>query len=268
MLPVDVIEAAREGNLETVRNWLDDDSDGARDVNDIDDDPDDPDADGWTLLQNTSAGNDATITSEHVELARYLLSRGASVDAGAANRVTALLTACYISYGEARQELISLLLSAGASPNVRNEFGRTPLGAHVRFACPPHVEVVQSLLRAGASLDRCLDHNPIEAVLEDRETNLPESCNGEEWIAVKALIAGVRRAGSFKRYLHEPHREVLMLRGLAMRGHLAPKGTRRTRGAQKWKAAAAFLARLGDNGVVWNVLSFWRDTGARRTKTV
>ena len=140
------------------------------------------------------------------------------------------MAACYISYGELCQELISLLLSAGASPNVRNEFGRTPLGAHVRFACPPHVEVVQSLLRAGASLDRCLYHLPIEAVLEDRETNLPESCNGEEWIAVKALIAGVRRAGSFKRYLREPHREVLMLRGLAMRGHLAPKGTRRTRG--------------------------------------
>ena len=53
---------------------------------------------------------------------------------------------------------------------------------------------------------------------------------------------------------------VLALRGLAMRGHLAPKGTRRTRRTQKWTAAAAFLARLGDNGVVWNVLSFWRAT--------
>jgi len=262
MLPVDVLDAARQGDLETVRNWLDDDHDGTRDVNDLDDDPHDPDADGWTLLQNTSAGNNATITSEHVELARYLLSRGASVDAGAANGHTALLAACYISYGEARQDLVSLLLSAGASPNVRNEFGRTPLGVHVRFACPPHVEVVQSLLRAGASLDRCLSHLPIEAVLEDRETNLPESC------AVKALIAGVRRAGSFKSYCREPHREVLLLRGLAMRGHLAPRGTRRTRGAQKWTAAAAFLARLGDNGVVWNVLSFWRDAGARRTKIV
>ena len=50
-----------------------------------------------------------------------------------------------------------------------------------------------------------------------------------------------------------------MLRGLAMRGHLAPRGTRRTRGAQKWKAAVAFVARLGDNGIVWNILSFWRD---------
>ena len=44
-----------------------------------------------------------------------------------------------------------------------------------------------------------------------------------------------------------------------MRGFITPT-TRRTRGAQKWKAAVAFLARQGDNGVVWNVLSFWRAT--------
>ena len=73
-----------------------------------------------------------------------------------------------------------------------------------------------------------------------------------------ALVSGVRRAGSFKRYVREPHREVLLLRGLAMRGHLVPR--RRTRGAAEWKAAVAFLARHGDNGVVWNVLSFWRAT--------
>ena len=82
--------------------------------------------------------------------------------------------------------------------------------------------------------------------------------NFGEFTAVKNLVTGVRAAGSFKRYLREPHREVLALRGLAMRGHLVPR--RRTRGAAKWKAAVAFLARQGDNGVVWNVLSFWRAT--------
>ena len=80
------------------------------------------------------------------------------------------------------------------------------------------------------------------------------------YLLLKNLVTGVRAAGSFKRYLREPHREFLALRGLAMRGHLAPMGPRRTRGAQKWKAAVAFLARHGDNGVVWNVLSFWRAT--------
>ena len=70
--------------------------------------------------------------------------------------------------------------------------------------------------------------------------------------------AGVRRNGSFKRYVREPHREVLELRGLAMRGHLVPR--RRTRGAAEWTAAVAFLAKQGDNGIVWTVLSYWRAT--------
>jgi len=75
-----------------------------------------------------------------------------------------------------------------------------------------------------------------------------------------AASRGDLRNGSFKRYVREPHRKVLALRGLAMRGQLAPRGTRRTRRTQQWKAAVAFLARHGDNGVVWNVLSFWRAT--------
>ena len=105
-----------------------------------------------------------------------------------------------------------------------------------------------ALLRAGASLDRVYKEQPFET----------QAGYNEIPAAIRALVAGVRRAGSFKRYLREPHREVLLLRGLAMRGHLVPR--RRTRGAAEWKAAVAFLARHGDNGVVWNVLSFWRAT--------
>ena len=60
--------------------------------------------------------------------------------------------------------------------------------------------------------------------------------------------------------MRAPHREFLDCRGLAMRGYLAPKRTRRTRGDQKWKAAVAFLARQGDNGIVWTFLSYWRAT--------
>jgi len=105
-----------------------------------------------------------------------------------------------------------------------------------------------------------------ERILEIREQELRgfagrhTPVNFGEFTAVKNLVTGVRAAGSFKRYLREPHREFLALRGLAMRGHLAPMGTRRTRGSQQWKTAVAFLARHGDNGVVWNVLSFWRAT--------
>ena len=41
-----------------------------------------------------------------------------------------------------------------------------------------------------------------------------------------------------------------------MRGYITPYQKRRTRAAD-WKAIVAFVARLGDNGIVWNILSFW-----------
>ena len=117
------------------------------------------------------------------------------------------------------------------------------------------MECVTALLRAGASLDRVYREHPFEYHIP-ADINAPHT--ESFWRTIRALTAGVRRNGSFKRYLREPHREVLALRGLAMRGHLVPR--RRTRGAAEWKAAVAFLARHGDNGVVWNVLSFWRAT--------
>ena len=84
------------------------------------------------------------------------------------------------------------------------------------------------------------------------------SANLEQFRNIYVFVDGVLRAGSLKSYLRMAHKEVLLLRGLAMKGYIAPR--RRTRGTAEWKAAVAFLARLGDNGVVWNILSFWQDT--------
>ena len=189
-------------------------------------------------------GHDDRVTLRNVEVAHYLLSRGASIDKTDRERHTALLIACYCGRGTVT-EVVKLLLSAGANANARSGFGRTPLSAYVRYCATPSVECVTALLRAGASLDRCFEDLPIEGHYTYQTPT-----------AIIALVSGVRRAGSFKRYVREPHREVLLLRGLAMRGHLVPR--RRTRGAAEWKTAVAFLARHGDNGVVWNVLSFWR----------
>ena len=153
-------------------------------------------------------------------------------------------------------EMIELLLSAGANPNARAR-DSTPLGSHLRFGTPPRVECVTALLRAGASLDRVYREYTFEYQIP---ADFKYRHNEPFWRPIRALADGVRRNGSFKRYVREPHREVLALRGLAMRGHLAPRGTRRTRRTQQWEAAVAFLARHGDNGVVWNILSFWRAT--------
>jgi hypothetical protein len=253
MIPENVGDAARDGDLETVRAYFEDDSDGARDVDDI--------CGGiseLTPLMRCARGFNDQLTPGNVEVARYLLSRGASINIKSTHGQTALLSACYNSRGGPIAEMILLLLSAGADPNARNKFNRTALSAHVTYAQIPSVECVTALLRAGASLDLVYQEHTFEDQMSDRfsmrERPDPESF----WPAARALAAGVRRNGSFKRYVREPHREVIALRGLAMRGHLVPR--RRTRGSQKWTAAAAFLARLGDNGVVWNVLSFWRAT--------
>ena len=244
MIPNAIIAAASDGNLHTISAYFEDDSDGARDVDDVG-------LHGWTPLMSCAAGDEDHLSLGNVEVARYLLERGASVDLADSeeNGLTSLLIACYTAEGTVT-EMVKLLLSAGANPNTRNESGRTPLSAHVRFCYTPSVECVTALLRAGASLDRVFQEQAFEQQYRYPETPA----------AIKTLVAGVRRNGSFKRYVREPHREVLALRGLAMRGHIVPRGTRRTRGTGNWKAAVAFLARHGDNGVVWNVLSFWRAT--------
>ena len=255
MIPGHIADAASRGDLETIRAYFEDDSDGARDVDDI---CEEETLETVTLLMLAAGGSHQGLSERSVEVARYLLSRGASVNKRTSEtRQTALLLTCY-SRGGNVAEMISLLLSAGADPNARNNYHRTPLGAHVRFCGTPSVECVTAMMRAGASLDRVYKEQTFEDQISYRFSVGEEGPDPESsWPKIRALAAGVRRHGSLKRYLREPHREVLALRGLAMRGFITPT-TRRTRGSQQWKTAVAFLARHGDNGVVWNVLSFWR----------
>jgi len=168
------------------------------------------------------------------------------------------------------------LLSAGADPNLRiadhldqngepsstSEADSTPIIGAIRVFLGSdgswHLPVVARLLRAGASLDNS-EGQSADEWLADEERRWPDLVDGH-FKAAKALIHGVRAAGSWKKYCRArcPHREILALRGLAMRGYIAPYQRRRTRGAE-YKIAIAFVARLGDNGIVWNILSFWRD---------
>ena len=71
----------------------------------------------------------------------------------------------------------------------------------------------------------------------------------EDWLAAKRLVAGVRKYGTYKRYARSFHRDVLTVRGLAQRGKLSTDDS-----------VLNFLARLGDNGVVWHILGYWRAT--------
>ena len=57
----------------------------------------------------------------------------------------------------------------------------------------------------------------------------------------------VRAAGgTYRAYLHEHRKRVLMLRCLATKGR-----------ATTTDPVMNFLVKLGDNGVIWKVLGFW-----------
>ena len=70
--------------------------------------------------------------------------------------------------------------------------------------------------------------------------------------AIRNLVASVRAAGSWKAHCRLPHKQILPLRSLVARGRMRERlATTR---------AIRFIVRQGDNGIVWNILSFWRAT--------
>ena len=261
-LPFDIGQAATQGDFERVKAWLaggsasDPRSINARDHTD------------WTLLHWTvvCAGND--ITPAHIEFARYLISQGVRVDAKSSEESTALHFACGSITGgsESTAAMVSMLLSAGATVHMGRRNGHTPLFSIYHFS-EYTIDVVRILLRAGASLDfqhrlkgpqsfeEHLDH-VIGLGLDDDDLD-PDQHVG----AIKDLVASVRAAGSWKAHCRLPHKQVLRLRSLVARGRVKHPRTRRTRGRDaRQKRTLEFIVRQGDNGIVWNILSFWRET--------
>ena len=97
--------------------------------------------------------------------------------------------------------------------------------------------------------------------LEFAETVRPDVLRDDAFIAVRDLVASVRAAGSWKAHCKLAHKQVLRLRSLVARGRAKLPRTRRrsprSRDARQ-KRVLEFLMRQGDNGIVWNILSFWR----------
>ena len=111
--------------------------------------------------------------------------------------------------------------------------------------------ICKLLLRAGASIDDVNSQSDfglqlntsMEAVLQQKA----QPADDEQWLAVKRLVADVRAAGgTYRAYLHEHRKQVLTLRCLAIKGR-----------ANTTDPVMNFLEQLGDNGVIWKVLSFW-----------
>ena len=266
VIPGQLGDCAQDGDQDRDFAWLD----AGGDVNDAD-------QQGFTLLCCCACGdtNHGSIYAAQMAMARALLARGADV-----NRTysgpgpqheddlisycegdTPLHHACVNRYASCL-DMINLLIDAKANVNARNDGGKTPLwkalhqevrdqsiayrnvyGERLRVI----LDIVRVLIRHGASLD-CGAEDSATYSAEDKLATFKHA-DDESAVAIKALFAGVRKHGTYKRYMRAPHREFLALRGLAQRGKLRTD-----------HPVLAFLAKQGDNGVVWHILTYWRPT--------
>ena len=151
--------------------------------------------------------------------------------------------------------MVAFLLAAGANVNIQSEDGDAPL-FHIHTVSESTIDVVTTLLRAGASLDRQGSIRSFEEYLDIIvEWN---ASHAEHVDSIRTLVASVRAAGSWKAHCRLAHKQVLRLRSLVVRGRAKLPSSRRHAGRE---LALNFLVRQGDNGIVWNILSYWRETG-------
>ena len=168
----------------------------------------------------------------------------------------------------AERDRVLAWLDAGGSINDVDESGYTLVHCCVYGVCvheqdrsinDQHVALARHLIALGADVNiathTCGPHYGEDGTAEDileRRESLESSvglAGNEHWMEIKALVHGVRKYGTYKRYARSFHRDVLTVRGLAQRGKLSTSDP-----------VLNFLARLGDNGVVWHVLEYWRAT--------
>jgi hypothetical protein len=121
-----------------------------------------------------------------------------------------------------------------------------------------HLAVLKMLLRAGASLDNCKAGGSEGPVPKDAEWCIQRAENHSmhvasalaadvDWVAMKAIVAGVRREGSWKAYCRVEHKRLLRLRSYLVRGY-----------AETTDARVDRILRL-PNGACWTVLAYWRE---------
>ena len=258
VLPKEIGDAAQAADAARVKAWLD----SGGDIND-------GDKENYTLIHCCAIGalddDSLEVTDAHVSLARTLIALGADVNTCNAYSETPLLDVLeYAWRGGAWTDMVKLLLQAKANPNARNNADERPLQHAIaidhkyELSNPPlnlqtsrSLVALRMLLRAGASLDGEPDDTwpTAEDVVRGWYSRMDSDQDDERVIAMKALIAGVRKHGTYKRYMRAPHREFLALRGLAQRGKLSTE-----------HRALNFIAKLGERGVVWHILTYWRPT--------
>ena len=262
MLPSAVRKAAERGDLQAVKAWL------ARPLSDINA----VDVHEWTLLHHTCLTNPPVITADHEALAEYLLSRGASVNHGDASVLHCAVARHCRSHPT---DMVGLLLRAGADVDARDFHDESPLAwaisnfRHVGANLTERelmraLECTVQLLRYGASLadgfyhpERWEGSCSLDDFLEFQTTRSPGLTSTKQWIECRAILDGVRAAGSWRAFRDDktnpwrayervPRKAVLRLRSLVAR--------------KRAKTTNPLFNALfaSPNEIVWHVLGFWR----------
>ena len=163
------------------------------------------------------------------------------------------------------QGMVRLLVKHGAAVNARSTTGGvTPLLMAAAMAGYVSLGVVRELLAAGADLD-LVDSggDNAEAIVHGKLDNdvandcgipaFPELCRRTGAVeAFQALLADVRAAGSWKRYVAAPRKHLIVLRCLCAAGRASPP------------PALAHLFPTSTKSpplpkeMVWLILKFWR----------
>ena len=264
-LPHTVADAAERGDLQAVKAWL------ARPFSRIDA----VDNHEWTLLHHTCLTDPPVITADHEALAEYLLSRGASVNHGDASVLHCAVARHCRSHPT---DMVGLLLRAGADVDARDDRGESPIAwAIANFRdfdanstltdereLTRALECTVQLLRYGASLadgfyhpERWEGSCSLDDFLEFQTTRSPGLTSTKQWIECRAILDGVRAAGSWRAFRDDktnpwrayervPRKAVLRLRSLVAR--------------KRAKTTNPLFNALfaSPNEIVWHVLGFWR----------
>ena len=165
------------------------------------------------------------------------------------------------------QGTIRLLLKHGAAVNARSTRGGvTPLLMAAAMAGYVSLGVVRELLAAGADLD-LVDSggDNAEAIVHGKLDNdvaddcgipaFPELCRRTGAVeAFQALLADVRAAGSWKRYVAAPRKHLIVLRCLCAAGRASPPPAL----ARLFPGPESTEAPPLPRELAWKILEFWR----------
>ena len=276
VVPEAIVDAAQDGDVATVRNWLD-----SNDVNDTD-------RDGCGLLTSACAGY-----QNGFEVLRLLLERGIDVNQQKrAWTTTALHIMCFYRSLEG----VQLLLQYGA--DVNRMIGEAPVvAAHTPLSlaagdldylgisgdvqslshrasatarslggfCRDAHEVMLVLLSAGAALGTggawgAHPETMLERLIGDNMGNTRQVILAKiEMKLSRDLLKAVRAAGgTWRKYCLVPPKKLLRLRSLHARGRARLRvSARAARANAKMRPIVWLMSPNVPNEIAWRVLEFW-----------